>query len=737
MLENFALLSNFQQANFNQQIMNQYLLGFLFISHFLFSQSTTEIARWKSQAARVEIIRDTYGVPHIYGKTDADAVFGLLYAQCEDDFSRVEMNYIEKLGRMAEVKGESELAKDLYIRLIIDAEEAKADYVKSPVWLKALLQAYADGINYYLFKNPNIKPALLTRFEPWFPLMWTDGSIGAISTGDVNEEEAAKFYHLKSSVSFAPSKSHGPDEKLTGSNGFAVGPTLSTTGNSLLYINPHVTFYFRPEVHVNSEQGLQAYGAVTWGQFFVYQGFNPYGGWMHTSSEVDVADLYTETTRVNGSRYQYLLDGRWLDFKEKQISLRVKGEMNPRNVNAYFTHRGAVMAARDGRWISVKSYNRSLKSLEQSWLRTKTKGLAEYTKVMEMRANTSNNTVYADNQGNIAYWHGNFVPRRDATKDWGLPQDGSTSANDWKGLHALNEIVQVINPETAWIQNCNSTPFTVSGTSSPKRSNFPVYMAPDGENFRDKNAVRLFNQAQRMDLNGLIKLGYNRNLAAFSVLIPALIRDFESNPVEALRPLIDTLRQWDYHAGSSSVAQTIAVRWGLKILPKIPKPLAFGGMTDPVQNFTNYTTNHPSTETVEALKAVYADLLRDFGRWNVTWGEMNRFQRITNMPLFDDRKPSIAVPFTSSAWGQLPSYTSRPFQGSKKWYGVNGNSFVCAVEFGKKIKAYSLLAGGQQGDPSSPHFFDQAQNYADGKFKEVLFYKEDVLKHVEMRYKLN
>ncbi len=717
--------------------MNKYLLGFLFISHFLFSQSSEEIARWKAQAARVEIIRDTYGVPHIYGKSDADAVFGLLFAQCEDDFSRVEMNYIEKLGRMSEVKGESELAKDLYIRLIIDSGEAKADYAQSPVWLKALLQAYADGINYYLYKNPIVKPVLLTRFEPWYPLLWTDGSIGAISTGDVNEEEAAKFYQLKSSVSFAPSKPHGPDEKLTGSNGFAVGPTLSTTGNSLLYINPHVTFYFRPEVHVNSEQGLQAYGAVTWGQFFVYQGFNPYGGWMHTSSEVDVADLYTETTRVNGSKYQYLLDGRWLDIKEKQISLRVKGEMNPRVVKAYYTHRGAVMAARDGRWISVKSYNRSLKSLEQSWLRTKTKGLKEYTKVMEMRANTSNNTVYADNQGNIAYWHGNFVPRRDATKDWGLPQDGSTSANDWKGLHALNEIVQVINPETAWIQNCNSTPFTVSGTSSPKRADFPVYMAPDGENFRDKNAVRLFSQAQRMDLNGLIKLGYDRNLAAFPVLIPALIRDFDLNPVEALRPLVDTLRHWDYHAGIHSVAQTLAVRWGLKLLPKIPKPLAFGGNTDPVQNFTQYASNHQSVETVEALKAVYADLIRDFGRWNVTWGEMNRFQRIADMPVFDDSKPSIAVPFTSSAWGQLPSYTSRPFQGSKKWYGVNGNSFVCAVEFGKKIKAYSLLAGGQQGDPSSPHFFDQAQNYADGKFKEVLFYKEDVLKHVETRYKLN
>jgi acyl-homoserine-lactone acylase len=715
--------------------MRTYFLFLLLLPTYLFSQSRADLARWQSQASRVEIIRDTYGVPHIYGKSDADAVFGLLFAQCEDDFSRVEMNYIEKLGRMAEVKGESELANDLYIRLILDAEEAKADYVKSPGWLKALLQAYADGINYYLYKNPQVKPILLTHFEPWYPLLWTDGSIGAISTGDVHAAEVAKFYDVGSSQAMIFESNPISDEKLTGSNGFAVGPSLSTNGHSLLYINPHVTFYFRPEVHVNSEQGLQAYGAVTWGQFFVYQGFNAFGGWMHTSSEVDVADVYAETTRKNGQGFDYLLDGKWQKIKEKQIRLQVKGELVPRVIRAFYTHRGAVMAIRDGKWLSVKSYNRSLKSLEQSWLRTKTKGLADYTKVMEMRANTSNNTVYADNQGNIAYWHGNYVPKRDPAKDWSLVQDGSNSANDWKGLHELKEIVQVVNPETAWIQNCNSTPFTVSGSSSPKRADYPVYMAPDGENFRDKNAVRLFSQTQKVNLQSLIAIGYDRHLPAFELLIPAIIRDFDSKPMELLRPLVDSLRLWDFKARTSSVAQTLAVRWGNKLLAKIPKALAFGGISDQVQNVRNYVAKHPETETVEALHAVYLDVMRDFGRWNVTWGEMNRFQRISNQQVFDDNMPSIAVPFTSSSWGQLPSYTSKPFPGSKKWYGVNGNSFVCAVEFGPRIKAYSLLAGGQSGNPTSVHFFDQSLRYAEGKFKEVFYYKNDVLRHVTKHYK--
>ena len=692
----------------------------------LFISFLTQANPYTDQAKRVTIHRDEWGIPHIYGKSDADAVFGLMYAQCEDDFARVEMNYIEKLGRMSEVKGEKELAYDLYIKLLIDEKEAKEEYKTSPVWLKKLLNAYADGINYYLQKHPEVKPKLLTHFEPWYPLLWTDGSIGAISTGDVTEQETALFYGLPAQV--ASVKYQTPDEKLTGSNGFAVGPALSKSGHSLLYINPHVTFYFRPEVHVVSEEGLSVYGAVTWGQFFVYQGFNPYNGWMHTSSEVDVADAYFETTRSQNGQMQYLLDGKWIPFQTKIITL------GSRKIKAYFNHRGPVLAARDGKWISVRSYNRARKSLIQSWLRTKTKGLADYKRVMEMRANTSNNTVYADNKGNIGYWHGNYVPRRDNSKDWGIPQDGSNSKNDWQGLHSVDQIVHVYNPASGWIQNCNSTPFTVSGTSSPLRSDYPVYMAPDGENFRDRNAVRLFSQTGKLDLQGLIGLGYDRRLMAFETLLPALVE--AAGHESDLSEVVQELKKWDYTASASSVAQTIAIRWGLKIMPKIPKPKQFGGETEVVQNMESYAKTGAKSEMVQALREVLADLNKDFGTWRVAWGELNRFQRISNGDALqmDDSKASIPVSFTSSAWGQLPSYTSRSIQGSKKWYGVNGNSFIAAVEFGPKIKAYSLLAGGQNGSPNSPHFFDQGQMYAEGKFKDIYFYKSDVLKHAVTSY---
>ena len=494
----------------------------------LFAQfSKEEINRWQQEAKQVTIIRDNWGIPHIYGKSDADAVFGLLYAQCEDDFKRVEMNYIEKLGRMAEVKGESSLYADLLIRMIIDSADAVADYKKSPQWLHKLLDAFADGVNYYLYKNPGNKPVLLNRFKPWYPLLWTDGSIGAISTGGVSEDELKNFYTGNNTA--VTEKETGKEEMLTGSNGFAFSPSITESHHSILYINPHVTFYFRPEVHVVSEEGLNAYGAVTWGQFFVYQGFNEHCGWMHTSSAVDVADMYAEKVSKKNNAWVYEYNNTQKAVTEKKISLHyLSGNtIQSKTITAFFTHHGPVMAKRNGQWISVKSNNRSMKGLIQSWERTKAKSFAEYRKVMDLLANTSNNTVYADAEGNIAYWHGNFIPIRDTKYNWAKPVDGSIKATEWKGLHTVNESVHIYNPPNGWIQNCNSTPFTAAGIYSPKKENYPTYMAPDGENFRGINAVRVLSKEKLYTIDKVIAAGYDTYLAAFEVLVPALVNAFE------------------------------------------------------------------------------------------------------------------------------------------------------------------------------------------------------------------
>jgi acyl-homoserine lactone acylase PvdQ len=714
------------------------IITFLTLTHISFSQSKADIERWEASSKRVNIIRDKWGIPHIFGKTDADCVFGLLYAQCEDDFQRVEMNYITMLGRTSEVKGEEHVYEDLLVKMVIDSAASVNDYNNSPEWMKKLLNAFADGVNYYLYTHPNVKPALLNTFKPWYPLTYTDGSISAIQTSNLTAKDIQNFYEgISSDLSHIKQKDH---EQLIGSNGFAIAPSKSISGNAMLYINPHVTFYFRPEVHMMSEEGLNTYGAVTWGQFFVYQGFNEHCGWMHTSSEADVADLFEETIIKKNNELFYKQDNTIKPVKIQPVEIKYKTNngITKKQFNVYSTHHGPVMAKEDDKWITMQSNNRSLNGLIQSWSRTKAKTFAEFKATMDLRENVSNNTVYADDQGNIAYWHGNFMPKRDIRFDWNDKVDGSTSATDWKGLHTVDETVHLYNPSNGWLQNCNSTPFTAAGPGVISKKKYPAYMAPDRENFRGINAVKLLSNSGKLDVNGLIKIGYDTYLSAFDILLPSLFSSTKTQIADNIKPdimkAIQVLNEWDRRSSATSVATTIAIMWAERVLPYLMKDKKAD--IDLTLELSRLLKEMPDNEKIYYLQEVLKKLKTDFGTWEVKWGDINRFQRIENKlsPHFDDAQPSIPSPFASSMWGSLPSFNSRSVDNTKKRYGYGGNSFICAVEFGKKIKAKSLLAGGESGDANSKHFKDQAEMYTKGQFKDVLFYKEDILKNTEEQY---
>lgn len=704
--------------------------------------TTAEITRWQKQAKDVTIIRDQWGIPHVYGKTDADAVFGFLYAQCEDDFDRVELNYITAVARLAEVEGESKLYHDLRMRLFYDSAQAIRIYNESPSWLKKLCHAFADGVNYYLYSHPQTKPKLLHRFQPWMPLLFSEGSIGGdVETISVNKLK--DFYGAANTVSPWEEVDHNhPEPEPRGSNGFAIAPSRSATGNALLLINPHTSFYFRPEVHVVSQQGLNAYGAVTWGQFFIYQGFNENCGWMHTSSQADAMDEYKETVikRNDSLFYQYGKELRPMRSKKIKLSYKEGNAVSHREFVTYYTHHGPVVAKQGDQWITMKLMIEPLKALTQSYKRTKAKDLASYEKTMDLHTNSSNNTVFADGKGNIAYWHGNFIPKRDPQFNWNAPVEGSNPATEWNGLHSVSESVHVYNPANGWIQNCNATPFTVSGDQSPVRNSYPSYMAPDAENARGINAVRVLKRENAFTLDKLIAAAYDPHLAGFEELIPSLIRAYDNvsrlddDIISRLDEPMSLLKSWDLNYGVSSVSATLAMYWGQelrsKVMPKIPAG------SDQLSVIQFMATKTSDEERVEALQHVITQLEGDFGTWKMPWGEVNRFQRLTGKitETYDDSKSSLAVPFASSYWGSLAAFGSRQFPGTKKMYGYVGNSFVAVVEFGKEIKAKSLLAGGVNNNPASPHFVDQAERYSKGEFKDVSFYKKDVVKNAIRTY---
>ena len=716
-------------------------LGILFMLLFLScaaKQEMSETERWEYHASNTTIIRDDFGIPHIYGKTDADAVFGLLYAQCEDDFPRVERNYVWAIGRLAEVEGESALYSDLRARLFMSKEEAIEAYENSPEWLRELCQAFADGINYYLHTHPEVQPELLSRFEPWMPMYFSEGSIG----GDIERVSVNKLRNFyEGGIAFPEARSELEERKKAeiepqGSNGIAISGNLTKSGNAMLLINPHTSFYFRGEVHAVSEEGLNAYGAVTWGQFFVYQGFNEKTGWIHTSTYTDVMDEFIEEiTEIDGKPF-YVYGEELRPVETSEVTLKYKTEegMKSRTFPAYRTHHGPLTHKVGDRPVATAMMWDPVKALEQSYIRTKQDGYKGFRKMMDIRTNSSNNTVYADADGNIAYFHGNFIPKRDTLFDYTQPVDGTNPATDWQGLHTVDENILILNPANGWIQNCNSTPFTAALEYSPRREDYPKYMSRDRENFRGIHAIGLLEGRAGYTLDSLITLAHDPYLPAFEALIPGLVKAYDTNPEanKNMQEAIQVLRDWDFRTSKSSVAMTLAHYYGTHYGRKGKRPYRMSDM----ELMTYFGKDSPMEERLEVFNGVLEQLSEDFGTWNIPWGEVHRYQRLTGdiRQPFSDDEPSIPIGFASGRWGALAAYGARYTNNTRKIYGTRGNSFVAVVEFGDKVKAKTILAGGQSGDPSSPHFNDQAQLYADIEFKEAAYYKEDVLKRAKETY---
>lgn len=689
-----------------------------------------EISRLEARAESVEIIRDEWGIPHIFGKTDADTVFGTLYAQAEDDFNRIEENYLNAMGRLSEAEGEGELYRDLRMKLFIDPKTLKQQYTESPPWLKRLMDAFADGLNYYLHTHPETIPRVLFHFEPWMALSFSEGSIG----GDIERVQLQDLQNFYGPNDLVAQRKSANDNEPRGSNGFAISPKNSSSGNALLLINPHTSFFFRSEVHMVSEEGLNAYGAVTWGQFFVYQGFNEKTGWMHTSSRADAIDEYSEKIieRADGFYYQY--GDQELKLQEKIVELKFlkANQLHSRKFNVYFSHHGPIIRSEEDRWVSIKLMQKPVEALTQSYMRTLARSYEDFNETMELRTNSSNNTVFADSDGNIAYYHGNFIPRRDPQFNWNSPLDGSNPLTEWNGLHELDEMITLLNPENGWIQNTNNWPFSAAAEFSPKPKDFPGYMANNSENPRGIHAVRVLENEKSFDLNSLLAAAYDSQLPAFEPLIETLIETAkEEQQSEKINAAINVLSTWDFRFSLESVETSLASFWGDELF-RTALPLAASNKI----NIYDFLNDESAPLMLDALKEAIRLLESSFGHWLVPWGEVNRYQRNNGniVQQFDDSLPSLPVAFASSRWGSLASFGARAYPGTRRLYGTSGNSFVAAVEFGDRVKARAITVGGLSNNPSSRHFSDQAEMYTRGEFRDVFFYREDIEQNSESSY---
>jgi acyl-homoserine-lactone acylase len=700
-----------------------------------------EAARWEQHAKNVTIIRDDWGIAHVYGKTDADAVFGAEYVQAEDDFNRVETNYINAMGRLAETEGESKVILDLRMKLFIDPAMLKKQCAESPAWLQTLMTAFADGLNFYLSKHPEVKPRVIRRFEPWMALSFTEGSIGG-DIEKVNLNQLQAFYDKAGAAQAHKSKRPLVDENVetepSGSNGMAVAPSNTVSHHALLLINPHTSFFFRSELQMVSEEGLNAYGASTWGQFFIYQGFNDRAGWMHTSSGVDAIDEYLESVEKRGGHFVYKYGNDWRPLTEKQITVPYKTESGiaEKTFTVYYSSHGPVVREANGKWVSFRIMQEPIKALMQSYSRTKARSYKAYRETMELKANSSNNTIFADADGDIAYFHGNYIPRRDTKFDWTKPVDGSNPETEWHGLLSVDETPHLLNPKSGWLFNVNNWPWTGAGASSLKKADFPVYVENGGESARGVHAIRVLENKKNFTLDSLLAAAFDSYLPWFEKTMPALIKAWDNAPASSplktkLSDQVALLRPWDLRWAAGSVPTSLAVFWGEDVRRRLGGEGRRGGLAN-----EDEIAKTPGEQLLQSLAAASDKLAADFGSWKTPWGDINRFQRLTGdiVQPFDDARASIPVPFTSSVWGSLASFGARAYPGTKKWYGTSGNSFVAVVEFGDQVRARAVTAGGESGNPKSPHFNDEAKRYSGGDLREVYYYRSQLKGHTEREY---
>ncbi len=702
-------------------------------------------------ARQVTIHRDSFGVPHIFGKTDASVVFGLMYAQCEDNFWQLETDLIRSIGRAAEIDGAKSLASDLAYRAFEVEKLSKAEYQRLPAKSKALCDAFAAGLNYFIARNPQIKPRLITQFEPWHILAFNRmgrisglGRIGLrpgeIRLGALELAGAPQTDHKDSDLDLTALQSWFDESKaepLEGSNMWAIAPSKSASGKAMLLINPHVGFFGggqRYEAHLRSDEGLNVYGFAILGTPYIRSGFTQNLGWSHTNNYADTADAYLETfdDPENPLAYRYDVNGQTsyrmaVEWTE-EVKVKTESGIETRRYRFRKTHHGPIIGSRDGKQFAARVAKlEEGGELEQRFAMNRARNFAEFKAALTRLALTGSNTIYADRAGNIFYVHGNAVPRRDPKFDWMKPVDGDKTETEWpedasKRYHALDELPHLLNPKSGFLQNCNSTPFLTTLDGIPRKEDFPAYLAPEEDTPRAKSSRRILTEKEKFTFDEWTRAAtdttVNEAAPAITQMTAAWFRaqDEDKALFDNVRPAMKELANWDRVARIDSVPTTLFLLMQVRL----------AGSSFVQEKFPR----------LRALEAVMGDLEKTFGTWRVAWGEINRLQRVHTggAEPFSDEKQSWPVAGGPGAAGVVFTYNARGENGQKRRYGTSGNTFVSVVEFGKQLRARSILVFGQSADPKSPHHTDQAELYAQGKFKDVRFTLKEIKANLERSY---
>ncbi len=660
-----------------------------------------------SLARSVTIYRDTYGVPHVFGRTDASTVFGFAYAQAEDNFWRVEENFINALGRASELYGEKSLGEDRLNRALEIPKLAQEEYARLDKHMRMLCDAFAAGFNYYLARHPEVKPRLLTKIEPWYTLAFI--RYNYYQNGFARDRSLRGAEQLTASI-------ENDLKEHTGSNGWVVGPSKSANGHAMLFINPHLPFFGPGQVyegHVHSDEGWNFTGYTRFGFPLPYVGHNENGGWVSTDNAADLTDVYIETfdDPARPLAYKYGKGYRLATEHVEEIRVKTATGLETRKFTMRKTHHGPIVAARAGKLLAL----RMAKFESDGWLRewyemTRANSLAELKRAMAPLNMLFGNVMYADRQGNTWYLYNGAVPKREPRFDWTKPVDGSDPATEWRGYHTIDELPQLTNPKTGWMQNCNTTPFLLTSEGNPDPKQFPKYMVQEGDNPRGAISREILASKATFTFDEWKRLAFDTRVLNADKRLPGLIAALKQHA--ELREVYDELVRWNHRSANDSVAMTLFSLWHERML------------------------RDEKRDPVAALAEVVDTLQRDFGTWKVAWGELNRLQRIDESKgeEFQDSRSSLPVSGVNGNDGAVFTVYAAPSSGQKRRYGVAGGTYISVVEFGPTIRALSVHTFGASGNPGSPHYMDQSALYTRGEFKPSWLTLPEIRAHLESSY---
>ena len=702
--------SKFHQLKIKRQFFRiiAFLLGLIF-TLAIGSQSLSSLP------SSTEILWDTYGVPHIYGKNARDAFRTFGWAQMQSHGNLLLRLYGQARGRAAQYWGEEYLESDRWVLTNGVPKRARSWYEAQNPTFRGYLDSFAAGVNTYAQKHPDL---IDNEVEIVLPITGEDIL--------AHVQRVINFTFIVDPKQITSLSDVSKQKSLKGSNGWAIAPSRSSSGKAMLLANPHLPWsdlFLWYEAQLTAP-GIDAYGATLVGIPVLAIAFNSNLGWTHTVNTYDGWDAYELKLAEDG----YLFDGKVRFFQTEILPLKVKqkdGTLLEQSLVVRNSVHGPVVAEKDGKTIALRVAGLDRpRVLEQWWDMARAKNLNQFQRILQRLQLPMFTVMYADRSGHIMHLFNGQVPvrRQGDFEYWEGIIPGNTSKTLWTKIHPYKDLPKVIDPPSSWLQNTNDPPWTTTFPLALNPNNYPAYIAPrDFMNFRSQRSVKMLDEDKQISFQEMIEYKYSTRMELADRILDDLIPAARKDGNELARQAANVLENWDRQANPDSRGAVLFAAWYEAMHEDIDNKSAFR---------TPWNENSPRTtpdglanpqKAVAALEAAAEKVQKAYETLDVPWCNVFRLEYgKVNLP-------------ANGGGGELGIFRVVDFAPLEdgRFHSVGGDSYIAAIEFSDPVRAMSLTTYGNSTQPSSPHVGDQLQLSARKKLHPVWRSRQEIMAHLE------